>query len=824
MRARAWADFANTLHMQFGGIDGLNEVVVLSQDAPSLYPRGHLHRSKCLSDVLSSRYKQLRGHDDLNEASVPGRDALSLCPPGHLHHSTSLNNAASHLLSRYWQLGGIGDLQEAIVLVREAVSLCQSGHPDRSMSLNNLARCLTFRYKHIGRMDDLNEAIVLVRIAVSLYPSGHPDRSMSLNNLARYLTIRYKHLGKVDDLNEAIVLSRDVLSLCPPGHLHRPTSLNHLARYLSFRYKQLGGIDDLNEAIVLGRDALSLHPTGHQERWRSLWDLARLHSLRFTKLARAGDKEELFSLYAQLQCVSEGVSSLHLSAAKGWIKEAERFHHPTTLLAHHTALRLLAEHLAILLLLPQHLTVLKSLSSSLGVDAFSACLRYQSPFKAVELLEQGRGVSWSQLARLRSPLDNVIASGPAGNVLAGEFTRLSSLIRIALHSPGADQYDRVCRLNLKLRKVVSKIRALPNFSRFLLPTLFSDLQRAASGGPVVIMNASKYSCDALIVFVDKDPVHIPLSVTREDVQELILKLRALLKLAKTEEPTEMERHFMIFLRELWDAVVFRIVDFLRGACPSQSRIWWCPTAEFSLLPLHAAAPYRKGEMGVPHLFISSYTTTLNALIRARRPSSLGSVATQRRHFVAIGQARAPGSNELPRVGTELSIVGQLVDGLTTFTRVEGEDACISNVTSELCKNEWVHFACHGTLNEEQPFESAFALHDGPFTIQHIIQCNLKSPEFAYLSACHTSVGDRESPDEVIHLASAMQFVGFRSVIGTMWAVDDAETNKITSVFYKHMIDESGCLDYTRAALALRKTMVSVDIPMDQRILYVHLGA
>ena len=110
-------------------------------------------------------------------------------------------------------------------------------------------------------------------------------------------------------------------------------------------------------------------------------------------------------------------------------------------------------------------------------------------------------------------------------------------------------------------------------------------------------------------------------------------------------------------------------------------------------------------------------------------------------------------------------------------------------------------------------------------IQQIIGCDLKNPKFAYLSACHTTVGDEESPDEVIHLVSAMRFLGFRSVIGTMWTVDDSATNKITSTFYKHMVDESGHLDHTRAAFALNKTMKSVDtILFDQRILYIHLGA
>ena len=278
------------------------------------------------------------------------------------------------------------------------------------------------------------------------------------------------------------------------------------------------------------------------------------------------------------------------------------------------------------------------------------------------------------------------------------------------------------------------------------------------------------------------------------------------------------------MRELWDKVVSHIIDPLKTTCPPRSHIWWCPTAEFSLLPLHSASPFRKGQRGVSDLYISSYTTTLTALIRARRPSSADS-RTKKKRFIAIGQAAAKGAGELPSVGTELTNIGQLVDGLATFTRIEGEGSCVSNVTDELGKNEWVHFACHGIPNRKQPFESAFALRDGPFTIQHIVQCNLENPEFAYLSACHTTVGDQESPDEVIHLASAMQFAGFRSVIGTMWSVDDAETNKITSVFYKHMMDESGQLDYSRAALALRKTMKSLaDIPIDQRILYIHLGA
>ena len=186
--------------------------------------------------------------------------------------------------------------------------------------------------------------------------------------------------------------------------------------------------------------------------------------------------------------------------------------------------------------------------------------------------------------------------------------------------------------------------------------------------------------------------------------------------------------------------------------------------------------------------------------------------------------KGTGERELRSVGAELDNIGQRVERLATFVRIDGEASCISRVMEELGRNEWVHLACHGIPHRTQPFESAFVLHDGDFTIQHIIERELKNPEFGYLSACHTTVGDEESPDEVIHLASAMQFAGFRSVVGTMWAVDDAATEKITLAFYQHMVDESGRLDHTRAALALNRAMKSADVPFDQRILYIHLGA
>ena len=810
---------------QLGAMTDLNEAIVLDRDTLALRPPGHPDRSSSLSNLagdLVTRYNQYGAMEDLNEAIILDRDALVLRPPKHPDRSISLNNLAVGLSTRYNQLRAIEDLNEAIVFARDALALRPPGHPGQSSALNNIANCLSTRYNQLGAVEDLDEAIVLARETLALCPPGDPDRPTSLNNLANHLSTRYNLLRTMGDLNEAIVLARDALARRPPGHPARSLTLTNLAIHLSTRYNQVGAVEDLNEAIVLARDALALSPLGHPDRSTTLDYLAGyLLRTRFTQSSQLKDKDELFNLYAQLAHSSSVVSSTDLAVARTWIDVAEDFHHPTTLLAYETSLRLLTHHVATLPPLPQHRTILKGLTSSLAADAFSACLRNGSPKDAVVLLEQGRGVFWSQLTRLRSPLDDVIASGSAGKLLADEFTQQTLLIRTALDSPGPDQHDRVFHLNVELGKVVSRIHELPGLSHFLLPPLFSDLQQAALGGPVIIVNASKYGCDALVVLVDRNPHHIPLSITKDGVRELSSKLSTL-----TEDATwnDVTKDLTIVLQELWDKVVSPIVDFLQTVHPLQSRIWWCPTAEFSLLPLHAAGPYREGQRNLANLYISSYTSTLTALIRARQHDPPHS-ESQEKHFVGIGQANAEGENVIVSVGAELANIEQRVNSLAKFRRIEGEESCIDRVSEELRKNEWVHFACHGIPDQEQPFESAFALGDGHFTIERIIQCQLQNAEFAFLSACQTTVGDEESTDEVMHLASAMQFAGFRSVIGTMWAVMDVVALRITSAFYDNMIKECGCLDYTHAALALNRTIEeSTNIPLDLRVLYIHIGA
>ncbi|KAG2037127.1 CHAT domain-containing protein [Suillus americanus] len=790
----------------------------VEQSRPALrrYPPGHSHLSQSLNNLARSfrdkftrrvnnlanrvrdRFTQL---DDVEKYRV----VLRRCPHcWHDFRSLALNNLAVKLYDRFTQRHIQFDLDESIELHRAPLLLRPPGHSLRSWSLTNLAIGLQRRFTQRGVPSDLDESIELHKAALFL------------------IGIRFQEGGVPSDLDESIELHQAALFLRPPGHSLRSDSLSVLASSLRDRFQQRGVPSDLDECIELHRVALLLRPPGHSLRSESLNNLASSLRVRFAQLGIPSDLDETFSLFLQLSQTSHTVFQKDLMAAKSWVTPAEETNHDSALVAYQTALKFLDQHVALLSSSSRHFDVVKMATASLAVDAFSCSVRHGALTTAVELVEQGRAVFWTQLARLSSPLDELSLPGDAGAALAEEFKQLSFRLRSAFDQSTEDQSPQIRQLTMQWNDVLSRIRMLPDLSRFLLPPLFSDLQKAAEEGPVIIVNASQYSCDALIVLSDQSPVHIPIDITRTKVSELSSEFQSI---AEKFGCSNHQNTLVGILRKLWHDIVDPVVQALRKSnVHPGSRIWWCPTAEFTLLPLHAAGPYERGRDNLSQIYISSYTPTLATLVRARQRISQ---YTSTQYFVAIGQGNPDSGNELRCIAPELADITQrLAPIVSCFTSLEDSDATVQGVLNALNHNQWLHLACHGMPNRQRPFESSFAMRDGSLTIKDIIRSNWQNPEFAFLSACHTTVGDEKSPDESIHLAAAMQFSGFRSVIGSMWPVDDEVARQVVSAFYDKLVDDSGRLDCTRAAVALHKAVKKLrrnKIPLEQQIVFVHIG-
>jgi len=159
-----------------------------------------------------------------------------------------------------------------------------------------------------------------------------------------------------------------------------------------------------------------------------------------------------------------------------------------------------------------------------------------------------------------------------------------------------------------------------------------------------------------------------------------------------------------------------------------------------------------------------------------------------------------------------------------FETVTGEVATTDGAVQAFRDHRWVHVACHGAQHATKPFDSWFAMGDGKLTLMRIIQERYTNSEFAFLSACHTAVGDASTPDEVLHLAAGMQFAGFNGVIGTLWRVDDAVANRFVTRFYQEMFKRP-TIDFEHAAVALNTAALETanEVSLEKRIVFVHIG-
>ncbi|KAG2134472.1 CHAT domain-containing protein [Suillus clintonianus] len=866
----------------------IHESVELCRKLLPLCPEGTYLRSKGADsaiDYVISECNELP-IDSSDEGIRIRRVALELCPLGQKYHPRALDNLSCALSVRFKQHGSTDNIDESIRLGREAVSLCPEGQSGRDFYLNNLAVSLKSRFDHQGKYHDLDEAISWHEAVLCMRPVGHEVRDYSLVNLGDALHTRSNINRDIDGINRAVGLHREALTLRPPGHPHRDTTLNNLSNALLCRYGTLHVIEDLNEAIDLHHESLRIRLLDHPKRHVSLCNLSSALCSRFTRTGKNENVEEAIWLcqeslealpslhparFFSYMCLKNAFMSRYdiehnpadlsiavenfrlgsrhptqgfphrILQAYFWTVAAEQHCHGSALEAYSTCFELLDSHLGT----RSSTTSRREAASafyyaiSLPVDAASYAIHHDNLRHAVELVEQGRGQQWSLASRLKTPVEDLESGHPD---LAHKFSELSERVSNAAQG-SATIADRAAAevADTKYRKimaeweaVVAEIRNLQDFSRFLLPPSYEDLQAAARHGPVVILIASKYSCSAIVVPTSGEPhhVHIP-RITLPHLEKLKDDFATAIRHTARMRPEEPRKKLRVLLRIVWDEIILPIVNVLQHGLKlqHQSRIWLCPTAAFTSIPLHAADPFRMNadrsgkESCLEDLYICSYTPTLSALIRARQTMKTRATPS----FAAIGQSQpcAGQGDVLPAVDGELELVHTLVPPNIKFTNLSKDEATQAGALNALRCNTWVHLACHGKQDLEQPYNSCFAMRDKPVTLLDIMENNSPQAEFAFLSACHTAVGDEETPDEAIHLAAGLQFSGFKSVVGTLWGVSDALAKHVVEAFYEKMFEdlEDGVVDCTKAAWALNRATHAVitKVPLEQRMVFIHIG-
>jgi CHAT domain-containing protein len=141
-------------------------------------------------------------------------------------------------------------------------------------------------------------------------------------------------------------------------------------------------------------------------------------------------------------------------------------------------------------------------------------------------------------------------------------------------------------------------------------------------------------------------------------------------------------------------------------------------------------------------------------------------------LVAEKQAQEIVLSMIPGVDEEIEDVNTVAKSRALNSIYQQAGATTVSGTSTIMQSaNVVHLVCHRIQDGNNTTQSGFCLGNGRLTIAKLMELKLEGAFLAFLSACKTAKGDNEQPDQAMHLAAAMLFSGFKSVVATMWYVD-----------------------------------------------------
>jgi CHAT domain-containing protein len=821
-----------------------------------------------LSAALSARFLITRSSEDYNDAMAPIDKIISSRFPGDCLSQNvrlSLSMATNLAHTRFILSGDPEYLEEAIVRFRAHLDSLSVEDPERGDIIRSLADLERSRFNEFGVTNGLEEvrsdnpghgvtnAPSFLHVTKSLVEANSDTRpSMATSDRLRYLGAICS-VGRVTnkaDIQEAVGYCRLLLPSLrnSPDVAMAPTQLIIIrtGSFLLESFHVTKNPEYLNEAIDVFRGILKV-PDAQWARFPVIRELISCLSSRLKLSKDNKDFDEIMELFPiAANDTYTKVPNLFVVSCE-WAQKARLSRHPSSSTAYERAMSLLQDSLAFTPTLEvqhHHLVARRDHYERLPLDYASYQAQIGRVKEAIETLERGRSLLWSEMRGFRTSIDQLLM---VDSRLAEKFAAVNRDLEALTTSGspdiligdgevncgvGTSPFGRIVVEQRKLlaerNSLITQIRSLPHFDDFLMSPSYDTLRCAAICGPIVIINHCKWRSDILILLHDSHTLAITMP---DDFYGRAIELRDRLVKTRNQHRLESKQYqhaLRSVLENLYELVGRPVIEeFRKLNIPEQSRVWWCPTSVFCSLPLHAMGPI-PSEDGVKRyfldLYIPSYTPTLSALIESRKS---GQRTLESPSLLLVAQPDESLLDAWPEI-RHIQSVGPNVTSLIS------ERATPPAVLEGLRGHQFAHFVCHGRLELGKPFDASFQLHgDGRLTLLDIVRSRLATAEFAFLSACHTAeITEGSIEDESLHLAAAVQYCGFRSVVGTMWAMADMDGQGLVEDFYKSTFscEESGAsvAYYERTARALRDAVKKLrrkrGVPLERWVNFVHYGA
>ena len=869
----------------------LDKVIECFQAAVRMCPPGLHHIHLELATALQFRFLQTSADDDYHDAmevleEIVAPDRLGINP-------SSLSVEACILMSRFTIFRC--NEKEGPEYIEEALSRCHSwldyptlgpeGYPVVRQLLDWCLAKRSERFRRMGPREKFDTMLMLIPFTptrtlrhpitseplvfarvdmpwafeqrIQDFPSTRQEISkdwwhVSAVTFAR--KVKAADTGDIKDIEDAIECQRIALQIASINSPSSAAETEHcvsLGQLLRQAFDCDRRVEYLEELISVDRRALKITAPSSSSHFKVLRRLSKSLIDSWQLQGREQDLDESMQLCHVAIDDENGMNApSKLDWACQWASNARETGHSTVLTAYQAAMSLMQSSLVFTPTLEMQHTLFasKTAISQMPLEYASHLIHIGKYEQAIEILEQGRCLLWSEMRGFRTSIDQLAQANQdfadklvwisqqleelATTTLKDEIGGNGLFLGVAFRDGKVE--DELGRVHTQQRELlrerdtlISQVKRLTGLEAFLEAPRFDTVRDAASRGPVIIVNHCRWRCDILVLLHDSAPSLIP---TSNDFYDRATKLKdTLLNTRKECSPgsKEYEDTLRFVLEELYKLVGQPVIDRLSELkVEEQSRVWWCPTSAFCALPLHAMGPIPSDdgeERYFSDLYVSSYTQTLSALIQSRAPSTS---TLDRPSLLLVGRPK----DNLPGVWREIKAI-QALFGENAHCLVS-DDATAEAVMDGLQQHPFLHLACHGYLETGKPFEAWFKLQgEGRLTLLDIVRSRLPKAEFAFLSACHSAeVTENSIADEALHLAAAMQYSGFRSVVGTMWAVVDDDGPELAKHFYKTLSSNQGkkVPAYRRSARALRNAVQKLRqkraVSLERWVNFVHYGA
>jgi CHAT domain-containing protein len=148
-------------------------------------------------------------------------------------------------------------------------------------------------------------------------------------------------------------------------------------------------------------------------------------------------------------------------------------------------------------------------------------------------------------------------------------------------------------------------------------------------------------------------------------------------------------------------------------------------------------------------------------------------------------------DNLPCASFEGEQIAQLYD-IPRERRLQGsQEATCQNYRQLIDRVQVIHCCHHAESRLDNPLESRLKLADGSITLGQLMTPAWRLPDLhdVFLSCCETGLGNPSLTDDIFTLSTGFLCAGARTVVSTLWSVNDLAT-ALFSIFYYQQLKQN----------------------------------